>query len=69
MSQLGWRKSSFSTGAENDCVEIAAAPGGLIRLRESDDPAQIITTDPVALAGLLRTIKADRLTPPVAPRT
>ncbi|UQI48219.1 DUF397 domain-containing protein [Streptomyces sp. HU2014] len=69
MSQLGWHKSSFSTGSENDCVEIAYAPGRLIRLRESDDPAQVIATGPAALATLLRTVKADRLTPRAAPRT
>ncbi|MFE0044201.1 DUF397 domain-containing protein [Streptomyces albireticuli] len=69
MSQLAWYKSSFSTGSENDCVEIALAPGGLIRLRESDDPTRVITTAPAALAPLLRTVKADRLTPRVGPRT
>ncbi|WP_268255932.1 hypothetical protein [Streptomyces mashuensis] len=31
-------------------------------LRESDDPAVVIATAPVALAALLRAVKAHRLT-------
>lgn len=58
MTQPAWRKSSFSVGGEGSCVEVAPAPGRLIRLRESDDPAVVITTTPTALAALLRTVKA-----------
>ncbi|MFI9204678.1 DUF397 domain-containing protein [Streptomyces sp. NPDC053048] len=61
MCQLEWRKSSFSTGANNDCVEISPAPGGLIRLRESDRPTAVITTSPTTWATLLNTVKAGRL--------
>ncbi|MCC3779800.1 DUF397 domain-containing protein [Streptomyces sp. UNOB3_S3] len=61
MADLSWRKSSFSTGANNDCVEIAPAPGGLIRLRESDDPARVVTTTPTVWAALLVALKAGRV--------
>ncbi|GAA0457485.1 DUF397 domain-containing protein [Streptomyces stramineus] len=61
MTQYAWRKSSYSVGGEGSCVEVAPAPGGLIRLRESDDPARVITTTPATLATLLRAVKADRL--------
>ncbi|MFI9236243.1 DUF397 domain-containing protein [Streptomyces sp. NPDC053079] len=63
MSQLQWRKSSFSTGANNDCVELAPAPGGLIRLRESDRPADVLTTAPATLATLLTGIKEGWVVP------
>ncbi|MEU1312858.1 DUF397 domain-containing protein [Streptomyces cinnamoneus] len=63
MSQHEWHKSSFSTGANNDCVEVASGPGGLIRLRESDDPAQVITTAPTSWVALLAAAKAGRLKP------
>jgi hypothetical protein len=34
----GWRKSSFSNGAGNDCVELAFL-GGAAALRDSKNPA------------------------------
>ncbi|GHC70723.1 DUF397 domain-containing protein [Streptomyces cinnamoneus] len=61
MSRPAWQKSSFSTGPEGACLEAARTAGGLIRLRESDDPAQVITATPTAWAALLTTVKAGRL--------
>ncbi|WP_431043481.1 DUF397 domain-containing protein [Streptomyces sp. P1-3] len=58
MRQVRWRKSSFSgTGPDNNCVELGAADG-LVRLRESDDPAVVLATTPAALAAFLRAAKA-----------
>ncbi|WP_413798851.1 DUF397 domain-containing protein [Streptomyces iranensis] len=58
MPGLEWRKSSFSSGVGGqDCVEVATAPNGLIRLRESDDPAAVITTDPAPWAAFVRGLK------------
>jgi hypothetical protein len=49
-----WQKSSFSGGANgNECVELAHGEATLL-LRESDDPARIITVTPTALAALLQ---------------
>ncbi|MBU3869083.1 DUF397 domain-containing protein [Streptomyces sp. 4503] len=59
MSDAKWRKSSFSTDAAN-CVELAAAPGG-IRIRESDEPEAVIRTTPAALGALIRAVKVGRL--------
>nr|WP_055472875.1 DUF397 domain-containing protein [Streptomyces pathocidini] len=58
MFQLAWQKSSFSTGAEGECVEVATAADGLIRLRESDDPAVVVTTAPGRWGAFLQRIKA-----------
>ncbi|MEV4436927.1 DUF397 domain-containing protein [Streptomyces sp. NPDC049585] len=58
MPELKWLKSSFSTGANNECVEAAALPCRLIHLRESDDPAVVISVSSTTLAALLRTLKA-----------
>ena len=53
-----WRKSSFSSGqASAECVEVAAEPQGLILLRESDDPAVVIATDPARWAAFVRGVK------------
>ncbi|MFI0821715.1 DUF397 domain-containing protein [Streptomyces sp. NPDC021098] len=56
-----WRKSSFSgTNAENHCVELAAQDGK-ISLRESDDPAAVVTTTPASLGIFIRTAKRGAL--------
>ncbi|MCX4754448.1 DUF397 domain-containing protein [Kitasatospora purpeofusca] len=56
MRQLNWQKSSYS-GDAADCVEIAA-DGGLIHIRESDDPAIAITTTKARLAAWIQGAKA-----------
>jgi hypothetical protein len=59
MSQLKWQKSSFSEGGTETCVEVAADLTGTRRhLRESDDPAMVVTTSPAALRALIVSIKA-----------
>ncbi|MER8153846.1 DUF397 domain-containing protein [Streptomyces sp. NPDC094472] len=58
---MTWRKSSFSGhGETNDCVELAAVCGE-IRLRESDTPADILTTTPGRLGRFIRAVKAGAL--------
>ncbi|MGW3433222.1 DUF397 domain-containing protein [Streptomyces melanosporofaciens] len=60
MTDLKWRKSSFSTDVGANCVELATAPGG-IRIRESDEPEAVIRTTPAALGALIRAVKVGRL--------
>jgi hypothetical protein len=57
MSDLTWQKSTFSGGPQGECVNVATAPDGTIRLRESDTPRTVITTAPEGLSALLRHIK------------
>ncbi|MCQ8833213.1 DUF397 domain-containing protein [Streptomyces malaysiensis] len=59
MSQLNWRKSSFSTDGAN-CVELATTPDD-IRMRESDEPDSVLRTTPAALGVFIRVVKAGRL--------
>ncbi|MDO0913173.1 DUF397 domain-containing protein [Streptomyces sp. DT2A-34] len=56
--QLTWQKSSFSGGPQGECLHVATAPDGTIRLRESDTPDVILATAPEGLAALLDTLKA-----------
>jgi len=59
MPHLVWQKSSFSTGGEGECVELAAATTGPhIHLRESDHPHHIATLTPHTLAALLHAVKS-----------
>ncbi|MFJ6623381.1 DUF397 domain-containing protein [Kitasatospora sp. NPDC091335] len=57
MSVLSWQKSSYSTQAAN-CVYVAAASDGTIKIRESDDPGVVITALPDSLRALLSGVKA-----------
>ncbi|MEU4208604.1 DUF397 domain-containing protein [Streptomyces sp. NPDC026206] len=61
MSRVEWHKSSYSSGGDGECLEVAPAPGGLIRFRESDCPTQVIAATPATFASLLATVKAGRL--------
>ncbi|MET9293992.1 DUF397 domain-containing protein [Streptomyces sp. NPDC003077] len=62
MRQLAWRKSSFSgDDASRDCIEIADAPDGTVRIRESDSPRTVVTTETAALRKLLLRIKRGAL--------
>jgi hypothetical protein len=57
MSTYSWQKSSYS-GTGGNCVNVAAADDGTIKLRESDDPGTIVTTTPEKLGALIRGVKA-----------
>ncbi|MEU6676963.1 DUF397 domain-containing protein [Streptomyces sp. NPDC046925] len=56
MPELHWQKSSFSGGPEGECLYIATAPDGTIRLRESDAPDTVLSTAPGPLAALLKSL-------------
>ncbi|WP_392967115.1 DUF397 domain-containing protein [Streptomyces sp. LN245] len=64
MSRLTWQKSSFSTGGEGNCVELAATATGRVHLRESDRPGDVATSTPLALASLFLVLKDDSWGPP-----
>ncbi|MFJ2264342.1 DUF397 domain-containing protein [Streptomyces sp. NPDC087844] len=53
MPEITWQKSTFSGGPQGECLYIAPAPDGTLRLRESDTPDTILATTPQGLAGLL----------------
>ncbi|GAA0696019.1 hypothetical protein GCM10009548_80530 [Streptomyces malaysiensis subsp. malaysiensis] len=59
MSQLNWRKSTFSENQAN-CVELAAAHDG-IHIRESDEPDTVIHTRPATIRSFIRAVRATRL--------
>ncbi|MEV7355579.1 DUF397 domain-containing protein [Kitasatospora sp. NPDC091276] len=56
MQELTWQKSSFS-GEEANCVEIAS-DSNFVYIRESDDPAHIVTTTRTKLNAWLLGAKA-----------
>ncbi|MFD1659414.1 DUF397 domain-containing protein [Streptomyces caeni] len=38
LSTAVWRKSSYSEGGANDCVEVADGPPGIVPVRDSKTP-------------------------------
>ncbi|WP_338423531.1 DUF397 domain-containing protein [Streptomyces gobiensis] len=54
-----WQKSSFS-GTQGECVELAAADGA-IKIRESDEPHTVLSSDGVRLRALISHVKAGQL--------
>ncbi|MEV0280577.1 DUF397 domain-containing protein [Streptomyces sp. NPDC050610] len=60
MNSWAWQKSSYSNQGAN-CVNIAAAPDGTVRLRESDAPDAVLSVAPDALRGFFVAVKKDRL--------
>ncbi|WP_416976843.1 DUF397 domain-containing protein [Streptomyces sp. T028] len=58
MPKLSWQKSSFSGDESGNCLHLATAPDGTVRLRESDSPTEIITTAPAGLGYLILSLKA-----------
>ncbi|QKW07041.1 DUF397 domain-containing protein [Streptomyces sp. NA04227] len=57
MPTLNWQKSSYSAQA-SDCLYLAPAEDGTIKLRESDDPATVVTTTPQNLKAFILGVKA-----------
>lgn len=60
MSTYMWQKSSYSPEGGN-CVNVAAAPDGTLRLRESDDPEVMVAMTSAQLCCFLAAIKAGQL--------
>ena len=61
LSTAVWRKSSYSQGGGNNCVEVAAVAGA-VAIRDSKDPdgpAHVVS--PAAFGALLGQIKRGEL--------
>jgi hypothetical protein len=52
MSTYQWRKSSYSGDASN-CVCVAVAPDGTVRLRDSKVPETLVAASPNALHAFI----------------
>ena len=57
LSSAQWRKSSFSAGGSDNCVEVAAVPG-TVAIRDSKDPhGPVHLIPPAAFRDLISRIK------------
>ncbi|MEU3074802.1 DUF397 domain-containing protein [Streptomyces laurentii] len=56
-SDITWRKSSFSGGGGENCVELGE-DGGRIVMRESEAPEVVVATSRENLAAFIRGVKA-----------
>jgi hypothetical protein len=54
---MEWRKPSYCES--NSCVEVAVAgEGGMILVRDSDDPSSVLTVRPAAWEAFIEGVKA-----------
>ncbi|MFI0738574.1 DUF397 domain-containing protein [Streptomyces sp. NPDC021100] len=61
---MNWRKSSYSQGGTNECVEVAGTPDDLIHIRDSKRtaaPTPILTTHPAAWTAFLSSLRRGAL--------
>lgn len=59
LSRVTWRKSSYSSGGGNQCVEVAVTPDG-VAIRDSKDPAgPVHLISRAAFRDLITRIKQD----------
>ena len=57
LSTASWRKSRFSAGGSDNCVEVAALPGA-VAIRDSKDPhGPVHLLRPAAFRDLITRIK------------
>ncbi|WP_405723866.1 DUF397 domain-containing protein [Streptomyces sp. NBC_01537] len=60
MSELEWRRSSFSgdDASAGESIEIAFGDDGLIHIRETGDPENVATTTQAKWDAFVRGVKA-----------
>ncbi|MBT2487481.1 DUF397 domain-containing protein [Streptomyces sp. ISL-96] len=59
-----WQRSSFCAGGGNNCVEVATAGSDGVAIRESESPADIVSTNRAALTALVLGVKAGEVRAP-----
>ncbi|MEV5527719.1 DUF397 domain-containing protein [Streptomyces prunicolor] len=60
LSTAAWRKSSYSDGGDNNCVEVADGYTGLVPVRDSKTPtARPLILDAAAWSGFVDGVKAE----------
>ncbi|WP_414504495.1 DUF397 domain-containing protein [Streptomyces sp. NEAU-L66] len=62
LAGAAWRKSSYSDGGANNCVEVSDSFPGAVPVRDSKNPTGGVLLFPAdAWAAFITTVKADRL--------
>ncbi|MER6310906.1 DUF397 domain-containing protein [Streptomyces sp. NPDC001657] len=58
-----WRKSSYSDGGEDNCVEVADGLPGTVPVRDSKNPdGPVLRTSAAAWSSFIATVKGDAWT-------
>ncbi len=64
LADVVWRKSSYSDGGADNCVEVADGPAPTVPVRDSKNPAGPVLLFPAgAWSAFIRTVKSGRLGP------
>lgn len=59
MRDTGWFKSTFSTSGSDNCVEVRFT-GDVARMRDSKNPASVLSADVPALVAMVKAGRLDR---------
>ncbi|MGW1623382.1 DUF397 domain-containing protein [Streptomyces sp. NPDC002172] len=60
LSTAAWRKSSYSEGGDNDCVEVADGHPGIVPVRDSKLPAAgLLVFSAVSWSGFVAGVKGE----------
>ncbi|GHE39530.1 DUF397 domain-containing protein [Streptomyces capitiformicae] len=59
LSTAVWRKSSYSEGGDNDCVEVADGQPGIVPVRDSKVPdGRALLVSAASWSAFVRSVKA-----------
>ncbi|MGW8973748.1 DUF397 domain-containing protein [Streptomyces platensis] len=62
LARVAWRKSSYSDGGEDNCVEVSDGFHGAVPVRDSKHPAGGVLLFPAAAwSAFIATVKAEQL--------
>ncbi|MFF5109647.1 DUF397 domain-containing protein [Streptosporangium sp. NPDC000509] len=62
LTSAAWRKSSYSGGSSDNCVEVAMNLPGLVAVRDSKDPSgPMLTFSPTAWNDFLTGIRSGEI--------
>ncbi|MHA5052308.1 DUF397 domain-containing protein [Streptomyces sp. SD15] len=60
LSNAAWRKSSYSDGGDNNCVEVADGYPGLVPVRDSKTPTdRLLVFSAVSWSAFMEGVKGD----------
>ncbi|TDC74623.1 DUF397 domain-containing protein [Streptomyces hainanensis] len=57
LSRAAWRKSSYSDGGDDNCVEVADGFTGVVPVRDSKNPGPALVVPADAWAAFVATVK------------
>ncbi|WP_030545885.1 DUF397 domain-containing protein [Streptomyces albus] len=58
MPELAWQRPSFVEDGQEEYLEVAVGPDGMVHIRQSTRPEEIVTTTPAKWDAWVKGVKA-----------